>query len=288
MNLFLDAFWRALAYCLRPRVMLLSLLPLLLLIALAATLRYFFWEGALTQAQAWLNDLSVLGDLLRWLDGMSSGASSRLQGLVAPLLVLMLSLPLIIIVALLAVSWFMTPALVTLVAQRRFAALELRHGGAFWRSVLLGLSSALLAVLALLISLPLWLIPPLALVVPPLIWGWLAYRVTVYDVLAEHASWEERAEIVRRHRPWLLLIGLLTGYLGAAPGMVWAIGIMAVVLAPLLVPLAIWIYTLVFAFSSLWFAHFCLAALAALRAETATATAAPPVPVPPPALDHVP
>ena len=284
MNLFLDAFWRALAYCLRPRVMLLSLLPLLLLIALAATLRYFFWEGALAQAQAWLNDLSVLGDLLRWLDSMGSGASSRLQSLVAPLLVLMLSLPLIIIVALLAVSWFMTPALVTLVAQRRFAALEQRHGGAFWRSVLLGLSSALLAIVALLISLPLWLIPPLAMVVPPLIWGWLAYRVTVYDVLAEHASWEERAEIIRRHRPWLLLIGLLTGYLGAAPGMVWAIGIMAVVLAPLLVPLAIWIYTLVFAFSSLWFAHFCLAALAALRAETATTPL--PVLVPPPAPDH--
>jgi hypothetical protein len=29
---------------------------------------------------------------------------------------------------------------------------------------------------------------------------------------------------------------------------------------------AIWIYTLVFAFSSLWFTHYCLAALAELRA----------------------
>jgi hypothetical protein len=29
----------------------------------------------------------------------------------------------------------------------------------------------------------------------------------------------------------------------------------------------IWIYTLVFAFSSLWFAHFCLAALQVLRAQ---------------------
>jgi hypothetical protein len=40
---------------------------------------------------------------------------------------------------------------------------------------------------------------------------------------------------------------------------------MAVVMAPLMVPLAIWIYTLVFAFSALWFAHFCLAALTELR-----------------------
>ena len=36
-------------------------------------------------------------------------------------------------------------------------------------------------------------------------------------------------------------------------------------MAPLLVPVAIWIYTLVFAFSSLWFAHYTLAALEQLR-----------------------
>jgi hypothetical protein len=47
----------------------------------------------------------------------------------------------------------------------------------------------------------------------------------------------------------------------------------------ILVPVAIWIYTLVFAFSSLWFAHFSLYALQSLRAEStamAKAAAAPP------------
>ena len=51
---------------------------------------------------------------------------------------------------------------------------------------------------------------------------------------------------------------------------------MVVVLWPVLVPLAIWIYTLVFAFSSLWFAHYCLAALEGLRAESAGSPAPPP------------
>ena len=37
----------------------------------------------------------------------------------------------------------------------------------------------------------------------------------------------------------------------------------------ILVPLAIWIYTLVFAFSSLWFTHYGLAALQRLRSESA-------------------
>jgi hypothetical protein len=40
---------------------------------------------------------------------------------------------------------------------------------------------------------------------------------------------------------------------------------MFIAMAPILVPVAIWMYTLVFAFSSLWFAHYTLAALEQLR-----------------------
>lgn len=265
MNLFLDSFWRALAYCLRPRIIALSLLPLLLMVGLSVAVIYYFWDPALDGVRDWLTEWALLESLLRWLESVGFG---NLRSVVAPLLVLMLALPVIVILSLLAVAWLMTPSIVSLVAQRRFAGLERRRGGSFWRSMLLGIGSALLAALVLLMSMPLWLIPPVVMILPPLIWGWLTYRVMVYDVLAEHASREERAEIIRRHRLWLLAIGVLAGYMGAAPGMVWAIGAMAIVFAPLLVPLAIWIYTFVFAFSSLWFTHFCLAALAALRAES--------------------
>jgi hypothetical protein len=48
----------------------------------------------------------------------------------------------------------------------------------------------------------------------------------------------------------------------------------------ILVPLAIWLYTLIFALSSLWFAHYCLAALQALRAERALAAASVAAPAP--------
>jgi hypothetical protein len=56
---------------------------------------------------------------------------------------------------------------------------------------------------------------------------------------------------------------------------------MFIAMAPVLVPLAIWIYMLVFAFASLWFAHFSLAALAQLRVLPAASTG-PPQPVEPP------
>jgi hypothetical protein len=55
--------------------------------------------------------------------------------------------------------------------------------------------------------------------------------------------------------------------MGAAPSLVWASGALFAAAFVILVPVAIWIYTLVFAFSSLWFAHFALAALQLLRDE---------------------
>ena len=67
-----------------------------------------------------------------------------------------------------------------------------------------------------------------------------------------------------RHRAALFGIGVLTGYLGAAPSLLWASGVLFVAMAPVLLPAAIWIYTLVFAFSALWFGHYLLAALEAL------------------------
>ena len=157
-------------------------------------------------------------------------------------------------------------------------------------SVFLSLGATLVALLALLVSIPFWLIPPLVLILPPLIWGWLTYRVMSYDMLAEHASREERQTLLQRHRPALFGIGVITGYLGAAPSIVWASGVLFVAMAPVLVPVAIWIYTLVFAFSALWFAHYLLAALEALRAERpdASPTVLAPVEVVEPALDAQP
>ena len=110
--------------------------------------------------------------------------------------------------------------------------------------------------LALIVSMPLWLVPPLVLILPPLIWGWLTYRVFAFDALG-HARQRRRAQgHPAPHRGSLLVMGVLSGYLGAAPSLLWASGAMFIALAPLLVPVAIWIYTLVFAFASLWFAHF--------------------------------
>jgi hypothetical protein len=127
--------------------------------------------------------------------------------------------------------------------------------------------SVILALGALILTLPLWWIPPLAIFLPALIWGWLTYRVMTYDVLAEHASSQERVELMKRHRFQLLGMGVLTGAMGAAPSLVWASGALFAAAFVILIPIAVWIYTLVFIFSALWFVHFLLLALSSLREE---------------------
>ena len=232
MKALLDSFWRAAAYCLHPRVIALSLLPLVLMAGLALGLGYFFWEPALDAVRATFESWELVGKLLAWLEGVGLAG---LKTVLAPMVVVFLSTPVIVVLALLLVATLMAPSMLSLVAERRFPALERKHGGSFFGSAFGALWATLAALLALLVSIPFWLVPPLVLVLPPLIWGWLTYRVMTYDVLAEHASREERRELVRRHRGTLLGMGVLTGYLGAAPSLVWASGAFALVLAPLVV-----------------------------------------------------
>jgi hypothetical protein len=266
MNLFLDSFWRAVAYCVRPRVIALSFLPLVLMVALTLGLGYYYWDAALDAVRAALEVSTVVNTVSGWLQSVGGGS---LKLVLAPLIVIFAVTPLIVLLSLLMVAFLMTPALTLLVAERRFPQLERKRGGGLVLGVLRALGLTLLSLMALLVSSPLWLVPPLILVLPPLIWGWLTYRVMAFDALAEHASAQERREIFQRHRGWLLGMGVLCGFIGAAPSLIWASGALLAAAFVILVPLAIWIYTLVFAFSSLWFAHYCLAALQALRAQGA-------------------
>ena len=247
MTLFLDSFWRAVAYCMHPRVIALSFLPLVLMVTLSLGLGYFFWDAALDVVRMQMEASTFLSGVLGWLDGVGMDG---LNAVVVPLVVIFSVTPLIVILALLVVALLMTPSLVSLVAEKRFPKLERKQGGTFMLSLAWSLGSLALALFALVLSLPLWLLPPLILVLPPLIWGWLTYRVMAFDSLAAHASKDERKQLFARYRYWLLGMGVVSGYLGSAPSLIWASGAVMAAAFVILVPLAIWVYTLVFAFSS--------------------------------------
>ena len=279
-----DSFWRALLTCMSPRVLLWSLLPLFVAGASVATLGWAYWEPALDAVRSALDGWSLSADVYQWLH--SVGAPG-LRSVVAPMVVVALTVPVVLLFTLLLVAALAAPAVVRLVAAKRFPDLQALHGAHWLQGVLWSLTCTAAALVALMLSVPLWLVPPLVVVLPPLIWGWLTCRVMSFDVLAQHASAVERRMILRGQRWRLLAMGVSCGYLGVLPSLIWAAGSAALILAPLLVLVSVWLYTVVFVFAACWFAHFCLAALQRLRAASVSVGASVASPAAAPAAAEV-
>ena len=275
MKLLFGSFWRAVAYCLHPKVIALSLLPLL--VAGVATLGagFLFWESAIASVRATLEHWSLVNSMLEWMTSML-GANFRTG--IAALIVIALTIPVVVAFTLVLVGLWITPAIVTMVSRRRFPTLERRHGGSWWLGLFASLAFTVGALLMVMVTLPFWLIPGLALVLPPVIWGWLTARVMGFDALAEHASQPEREAILRAHRWPMLIMGIVCGFLCGVPSMIWTLSMQLIIFAPFIMVGVIWLYTMIFTFSALWFTHYGLAVLASLRnAETAMRAVQPAV-----------
>ncbi len=204
--------------------------------------------------------------------GTSSSVLSRFglgmaKTVVVPLMAMLLLMPLMVVSAMLFIGAFAMPALVRHVSARHYPSLELRRGGSFFGSMGNAMLSTLVFLIVWIVCLPIIFLPPLALIVHVVLWGWLSMRVFAYDALAEHADAEERVAIMRRLRLPLLAIGIVSGATGALPGLVWMGGtVMSVVLFPFLAVASIWLYVMIFIFTGLWFTHFSLQALSHQRA----------------------
>ncbi|MDO9094488.1 MAG: EI24 domain-containing protein [Rubrivivax sp.] len=263
-------FWRAIATCLHPRVLLWSLLPLTVAAAAVGLLGWAYWETAIDGIRAAMDSWSMSQTVFQWLHSVGA---PQLRVMVAPMVVVVLAVPVVLLLTLLLVAALAAPAVVRLVAARHYPDLQALQGASWAQGVLWSLACTLAALLALALSVPLWLVPPLVMVLPPLIWGWLTCRVMAFDVLSHHASAGERRQVLRSRRWSLLAMGILCGYLGALPSLIWAAGGVAFVLAPLLALVAVWLYTVVFVFAACWFAHFCLGELQRIRQGVAASMA---------------
>ena len=117
-----DAFWRAAAYRLHPRVIGLSLRPLLIGAALSGLAWWLFWDGAVAAVQSGLPRWPLVGTLA---GGIESWVGPGVRAVMAPTIVVVPSLPVIVVVSVLLVGLPMTPAIVTPVGERRFPSLAL-------------------------------------------------------------------------------------------------------------------------------------------------------------------
>lgn len=267
----LIAFGRAVLSQLHPRMLLLTVLPFLASALIWGVLLWLFLaplSGWLQTSLTGSGGESAAGAAFEWI-GLGA-----INIVLVPLLAMWALLPLMILTALVFVGALAMPVVVRHVGERDYPDLEKRRGGSFWGSLWTGLSSFVVFAVLWLATLPLALVPPLNLVLQPLLWGWLTYRVIAYDALAEHATRAEREHLLRMHRWPLLTIGAIAGLMGAAPALLWLGGAL-LFLFPVLAAGAIWLYVLVFVFTGLWFAHYCLQALASWRAIQGVPVATP-------------
>jgi uncharacterized protein involved in cysteine biosynthesis len=157
----------------------------------------------------------LTGKLVHLLGGAADAA--LWQRIAADVVAVLMFAALAIATALAATAVLTMPVIVKTVAARHYPNLAVRRGGTF-------VGSTRNAVLALLVFVPLWLLtlpllalPPLYIAVSLLLNAWLSQRMFRYDALAEHASCDEIAAVVRERKTRLLLLGLALSPLSLVP-----------------------------------------------------------------------
>ena len=204
------------------------------------TVAVFSWSIAVGSIMGYIEGLGWVGDRI----GASVWVASIVL-LLVKLLVVLAFVPLFYVTTAVLVATIALPLMLDRVARRDYADLEQRRGGSNTGSIGNTLASLLWFVLVMTASLPLWLIPGVALVAPVLGMGWLNQRIFGYDALMRHADQDELVRLRRELRPQMLLLGGGTFLLAYVP--------VANIIAP--------------AFSGLSFVHFMLEALRRERHE---------------------
>ena len=130
---------------------------------------------------------------------------------------LIMLVPIIQLTALLILGIFGMPAMVDHIAERRFPQLARKHGGSFggsiWNAIVALLGLALIGLL----SVPLWIFPPLWPLIPVALMGWVNQRILRYDALAEHADAAEMRQIFTLQRGALYLLGAVLALVAYVP-----------------------------------------------------------------------
>ena len=253
----------ALVGTMHPKMLWLSFRPFLIVSIFWGVVIWLIWSPALEMLRTFLT-ASIFTSWIQ--SGLEFVGFDEARAWIAPLFLVILLIPIIAISLLVFIAFSTVPAVVdSVVKQKAYEGIMRIKGGSFVGSFFYTLWSALICLALVMLTLPVWWIPPLFAILPPLLWGWLTMRLMAYDVLLDHATPDERNQLLEEHRWTLLGMGVVAGMIGAVPTFFWATSVLALVLFPFVSFVALWIYSLIFIFSALWFSHFLLHALKQLR-----------------------
>jgi CysZ protein len=205
------ALLKGFASLLHPKMLWLMVWPILVALAIWVVLGALYWG----EAAKWIDFRLHQWPAYDWM--VSIWPLKLVAAWFAWLFLLFLFVPVVLITAVLIISVVSMPAMVAHVGGRDYPGLARRKGGAFWGSLWNALASLLLFALLFAVTLPLWLLPLLWPVLPIALFGYFNQRVFRYDALAEHGSTAEMAEIIRRNRGEMFLIGIALAVIGHLP-----------------------------------------------------------------------
>ncbi|APR03893.1 EI24 domain-containing protein [Thauera chlorobenzoica] len=151
---------------------------------------------------AWVTGWSFVGS---WLS--ASDAAAVVMLVLIKIAVALLVVPLVYVTAALLVATIALPLMLERIGRTDYAELEQRRGGSNFGSALNSAVAGLLFLLALLLSLPFWLIPGVGLLASVVLTGWLNQRAFGYDALMLHADKAELQRLRGDRRPQMLLLG---------------------------------------------------------------------------------
>lgn len=199
----------------RPRMLMLTLVS----VALAS----LFWlvviwlsVDPLVNAAMWM--LSWLGlDFSAELAGADAGQFAWLKFILVPLAVFGLLWPIVATSAVLLAGLYVTPPVVNYLGGREFSSLQKRGDAGFVKGLWVTLKAVLVFLLAWVLTLPLWLIPGVAFILPVLLTAYLLIAVMRFDSLAGHATRQEMQLIRKKDSTSAWLIGLVCAFLSFIP-----------------------------------------------------------------------
>jgi hypothetical protein len=239
------AFKRAAVSQCHPKMVVALFLPFIIALLGAIVLLWAFW----TPLTNWLNMQAADWDIVTQVDHwfLAIGLFSIKLYLI-PLLAAGILLPLSGILGLIIAAVFIMPIVLRHLEKRNYPGLARQGEYSTTVSTWNAIWVAALFSLGWVFTMPLWLIPPFAVLLPIFWWAFAFTRMLRVDAIIEHASSKERRFIWRAHNRQFWLIGLCLALMNLFP--------------------PAWLFLPVF--SALVFAHYSLDALQRLRGQAAS------------------
>ena len=206
----LSALSKGLKSLVHPKMLVLILWPMLLALLFWGGLFWWYWEPWVAELTRVAAGYGMEERLVSW------GLSWAAHWLVTLFLISML-LPALYVTSLLFTSIFAMPMMLNFVAARDYPALEKKLGGTLIGSIWNALVAVLVFLILWILTLPLWLIPFGALIVPILLSAYLNRRLFLYDALADHASAAEFKKVEEGASGRLFGLGALLGFVHYIP-----------------------------------------------------------------------